>query len=90
MMMEFVHNRSFTLITGRGNERGLRRLKTAFFRTLFWHPLHLYIHNLPPITSRLYANAVGLALVHPAVEWSSLERKLKQLDMTSLSSYLQK
>ena len=46
-----------------------------------------YIHDLPPITSRLYVN--DLPIVHPDVEWISLEKILNR-DMAAVSSYLRK
>ena len=47
---------------------------------------NIYINDLPPTTSKLYA--YDLAIVHSDAEWSLLEKTLNQ-DMARPSSYLQ-
>ena len=90
MIIELVYNRSFTLNNGRGKKSRLRRLKNGLPQGCVLAPLlfNIYFNDLPPTTSKLYAYADDLAMVHSAAEWSSLERTLNQ-DMATISSYLQ-
>ena len=90
MIMELVYNRSFTLTNGRGRKSRLRRLKNGVPQDSVLAPLlfNIYINDLLPTTSKLYAYADDLTIVHSAAEWSSLEKTLKQ-DMATLSSYPQ-
>ena len=86
--MDLVYNCSFTLTTGREKKGRLRCLKNGSVQALLLFNINIYTHNLPPTTSKLFAYADDLALVHPAVKWISLERTLNQ-DMATLS-YLEK
>ena len=80
MMLELVYNCSYTLTTGHGKRSRLRHLKNDVLHGSVLAPLlfDVYIHDFLPITSRLYAYADYLAIVHPAVEWTSLERTPNQ------------
>ena len=90
MMMKLIYNGSFTLTNGRGGKSRLRRLKNGVPLGSVLAPLlfNIYINDLPPTTSKLYAYADDLAIVHSAAEWFSLEKTLNQ-DMATISSYLQ-
>ena len=48
---------------------------------------NIYIYDLPSTTSRKYAYAVDLALLHSSRDWKGLEETLSQ-DMATLSAYL--
>ena len=90
MMMELIYNCSFTLSNGRGKKSKLQGLKNGVPQGSVLAPLlfNIYINDLPPTTSKLYAYANDLAIVHSAAEWSSLEKTLNQ-DMATISPYLQ-
>ena len=90
MIMELVHNRSFTLTTGNGRYSRLRRLRNGVPQGSVLAPLlfNIYTHDLPSTISGKYAYADDLAIVHSAKRWDTLEETLSQ-DMTILSSYLQ-
>ena len=49
---------------------------------------NIYIYNLPSITSKKYAYADDLAILHSSGDWKVLERTLRE-NMTTLSGYLQ-
>ena len=55
-----------------------------------WPPLlfNIYTYDVPSITSKKFAYADDLAILHTSGEWKELERTLSQ-DMTTLSEYLQ-
>ena len=86
MTMELVYNRSFTLTIGRGGKSRLRRLKNGVPQgsVLAPHLFKIYINDLLPTSSKLYAYADDLAIVHSATKWTSLEKTLNQ-DMATLS-----
>ena len=90
MIMELVRNRSFTLTTGDSKPSRLRRLKNGLPQRSVLAPLlfNIYIYNLPSITSKKYAYADNLAILHSFGDWKVLERTLSK-DMTTLSAYLQ-
>ena len=83
MMMELIYNRSFTLNNGKEKKSRLRRLKNGAPQGSVLAPLlfNIYINDLPPATSKLYAYADDLAIVHSAAEWSSLEKKIHKMGM---------
>ncbi|XP_076823231.1 uncharacterized protein LOC143469422 [Clavelina lepadiformis] len=89
MIMELVQNRSFTLTTG--PQSRLRRLRNGVPQGSVLAPLlfNTYTYDLPNTTSRKYAYADNLALLHSAGDWQSMERHLSQ-DMQTLTAYLQK
>ena len=90
MIMELVQNRSFTLTTGDSKPSRLRRLRNGVPQGSVLTPLlfNIYIYDLPSITSKKFAYADDLAILHSSGEWKELERTLSQ-DMTTLSAYLQ-
>ena len=90
MVMALVRNRSFTLTTGDSKPSRLRRLKNSLPRGSVLAPLlfNIYIYDLPSITSKRYAYADDLAILHSSGDWKVLERTLSE-DMTTLSGYLQ-
>ena len=90
VMMDLVYNRSFTLTNGFGGKSRLRRLKNGVPQGSVLAPIlfSIYINDLSPTTSKLYAYADDLTIVHSTAEWSSLEKTLNQ-DMAILSLYLQ-
>ena len=73
-VMEIVGNRSFTIATGNGKRRRLRRLKTASHRDLS-EPLlfNIYISDLPTTVSTKYAYADDLAIIHADGDWQAVE-----------------
>ena len=90
MIMELVENRSFTLTTGDSKPSRLRRLRNGVPQRSVLAPLlfNIYTYDLPSTTSRKFAYADDLALLHSSGEWKELESTLSQ-DMTTLSAYLQ-
>ena len=90
MIMELVRNRSFTLTTGDSKPSRLRRLRNGVPQGSVLAPLlfNIYTYDLPSITSKKFAYADDLAILHSSGEWKELERTLSQ-DMTTLSAYLQ-
>ena len=90
MILELVQNRSFTLTTGDSKPSRLRRLKNGVPQGSISAPLlfNIYIYDLFFITSKKYAYADDLALLHSSGDWKVLERTLSE-DMTTLSAYLQ-
>ena len=90
MIMELVQNRSFTLTTGDSKPSRLRRLRNGVPQGSVLAPLlfNIYTYDLPSITSKKFAYADDLAILHSSGEWKELERTLSQ-DMTTLSAYLQ-
>jgi len=49
----------------------------------------MYMHDLPKTTSRKFAFADDLAIMHSAPKWQTLKGTLNQ-DMATLCTYLQK
>ena len=49
---------------------------------------NIYTYDIPSITSKKFAYADDLAILHTSGEWKELERTLSQ-DMTTLTEYLQ-
>ena len=90
MIMELVQNRSFTLTTGDSKPSRLRRLRNGVPQGSVLAPLlfNIYTYDLPSTTSKKFAYADDLAILHSSGEWKELERTLSQ-DMTTLSAYLQ-
>ena len=90
MIMELVWNRSFTMNTGDRKPSRLRRLRNGLPKESVLAPLlfNMYIYNLPSITSKKYAYADDLALLHSSGDCMGLERTLSE-NMTTLSAYLQ-
>ena len=88
--MELIRNRSFTLTTGDSKSSRLRRLRNGVPQGLVLDPLlfNIYTYDIPSITSKKFAYADDLAILHTSGEWKELERTLSQ-DMTALSEYLQ-
>ena len=90
MIMELIRNRSFTLTTGDSKPSRLRRLRNGVPQGSVLAPLlfNIYTYDIPSITSKKFAYADDLAILHTSGEWKELERTLSQ-DMTTLSEYLQ-
>ena len=99
MIIELVRNRSFTLTTGDSKPSRLRRLKNGVSQGSVLAPLlfNIYIYDLPSITSKKYAYADDLAILHSlegarknwcGKDWKVLKRNLSD-DMTTLSAYHQ-
>ena len=80
MIMELVWNRSFTLTTGDSKPSRLRRLKNGLPQgsVLAFLYFNIYIYNLPSITSKKYAYADDLAILHSSGDWKMLERTLSK------------
>ena len=78
VILELLYNRSFTLTNGRGWKSRLRGLKNGVPQGSVLAPLlfNIYINDLPPTTSKLYAYADNLAIVHSAVECPHWKRLL--------------
>ena len=83
MLIKLVYNRSFALTTGRGKKSRIRLLENSVLRG------SVFAHDLTPKTFRIYVYVAGFAVVHLAVQSTSLERTLDQ-DMTTISSLPQK
>ena len=90
MIMELVRNKSFTLTTGDSKPSRLRRLKNGLPQGSVLAPLlfNAYIYDLSSITSKKYAYADDLAILHSSGDWKVLERTLSE-DMITPSAYLQ-
>ena len=90
MMMELIRNGSFTLTTGDSKPSRLRRLRNGVPQVSVLAPLlfNIYTNDVPSTTSKKFAYADDLAILHTSGEWKELERTLSQ-DMTTLSEYLQ-
>ena len=87
MIMELIRNRSFTLTTGDSKTSRLRRLRNGVPQGSVLAPLLFNIYTYD-ITSKKFAYADDLAILHTSGEWKELERTLSQ-DMATLSEYLQ-
>jgi len=90
MIMGMVSNRSFTLTTGNGQRSRLRRLNNGVPQGSVLAPLlfNIYISDLPATTSRKYAYADDLAIMHADGDWLAVEGALSK-DMARLDEYLQ-
>ena len=88
--MELIRNGSFTLTTGDSKPSRLRRLRNGVPQVSVLAPLlfNIYTNDVPSTTSKKFAYADDLAILHTSGEWKELERTLSQ-DMTTLSEYLQ-
>ena len=90
IIMEMVSNRSFTLTTGNGQRNRLRHLKNGIPQGSVLAPLlfNIYTSDLPATTSRKYAYADDLAIMHADGDWLAVEGALSK-DMATLGEYLQ-
>ena len=91
MIMELIRNGSFTLTTGDSKPSRLTAsLRNGVPQGSVLTPLlfNIYTYDIPSITSKKFAYADDLAILHTSGEWKELERTLSQ-DMTALSEYLQ-
>ena len=92
MITKLVRNKSFNLTTGDSKPNKLRRLKNGLPQELvlasFLFNIYICDYDLPSITSKKYAYADDLAILHSSGDWEVLERTLSE-DMTTLSAYLQ-
>ena len=91
MIMELIRNGSFTLTTGDSKPSRLAAsLRNGVPQGSVLAPLlfNIYTYDIPSITSKKFAYADDLAILHTSGEWKELERILSQ-DMTTLSEYLQ-
>ena len=88
--MKLIRNRSFTLTTGDSKPSRLRRLRNDVPQESVLAPLlfNIYTYDISTITSKKFAYADDLAILHISGEGKGLERTLSQ-DMTTLSEYLQ-
>ena len=66
MIMELVRNRSFTLTTGDSKQSRLSRLKNGISQGSVLAPLlfNIYTYDFHSMTSRKFAYADNLALLH--------------------------
>ena len=66
MIIKLVRNRSFTLTTGDSKPSRLQRLKNGLSQGSVFAPLlfNICIYDLPSITSKKYAYADDLAVIH--------------------------
>ena len=73
MIMELVHNQSFTLTMGIGQQSMLRRLTSGVPQESVLAPLlfNIYFHHLPETVSAMYAYVDDLAILHSAVHWNT-------------------
>ena len=83
--MELAQNRSLTLTTGNENKAGRGVSKMAYPRDLTWLLFNNYITVLPIKTSKKYAHAEGLALMHADENWQVLEKTLTLENFPGLS-----
>ena len=85
-IMELVCNCSFILATGT-----LRRLRNGVTQRSVLAPFlfNAYMYDLPTITSKKFACADDLAIMHCAKDWKVLKKVLSQ-DMATMSMYLRK
>ena len=90
MIMELVQNQSFTLTIGDSKQSRLCHLKNSISQQLILAPLlfNIYTYDLPSMTSKKFAYADDLALLHSSENRKDLEGTLSQ-DMSTLSVYLQ-
>ena len=90
MIMELVHNWSFTLTNGDSKPSRLRRLRNGVPQGSVLAPslFNIYTYDVPSITSKKFAYADDVAILHTSGDWKEMERTLSQ-DMTTLSEYLQ-
>ena len=90
MIMELVRNRSFTPTTGDSKQSRIRRLKNDVPQGSVLAPLlfNIYMYDLPSMTSRKFAYAGDLALLHSSGNWKDLERTYLSQEMSTLSAYL--
>ena len=88
---ELVRNRSFILTTDTGPKSRLRRLKNGVPQGLILAPVlfNAYTYDLPTTTSKKFAYADDLAIMHCAKDWKVLEKRLSQ-DMATQSTYFKK
>ena len=86
MILEFIRNRSFTLTPSDSKRSRLRRpngvRQVSVLVPLFFN---IYTYDLSSTTSRKYAYADDLALLHSSKDWKSLEETLSQ-GMATLSA----
>ena len=70
MIMELILNRSFTLTTGDSKPGRLRHLKNGAPPGSVLAPLlfNIYTYDIPSITSKKFAYAVDLAILHTSGE----------------------
>ena len=89
MIMEFVRNRSFTLVTDDSKQSRLRYLKNGVPQGLVLAPLlfNIYTYDLSSMISRKFAYADDLELLHFSGNWKDLEGTLSQ-GMSRLTAYL--
>ena len=85
-----VRNRSVTLTTGDSKQSRLCRPKNGVSQGLVLAPLlfNIYTYDLPSVTSKNFAYADDLALLHSSGNWKDLKETLSR-DMSTLSAYLQ-
>ena len=80
MIMKLVHNQSFTLTTGNGQQSRLGMLEVESHTGRSWLPSssNIYLHDLPEMVSAEYAYADDFAILQVTVHWSTLEGILTQ------------
>jgi len=90
-IMKLIRNRNFTLTIGNGPQSRLRRLRNGVPQESVLAPIlfNIHMHDLLTTTSKKFAYADDLAIMHSAPKWQILEDTLNQ-DMATLSTYLQK
>ena len=90
IIMEIVHNRSFTLTTGDSKQSRLRCLRNGVPQRSVLAPLlfNIYTCDLPSMTSQKNAYTDDSALLYASRDWKAMEDTLSQ-DMTTLFAYLQ-
>jgi len=88
MIIEMVDNRNFTLTTGNSKRSRLRRLKNSVPQGSVLAP-HLFNTSISdlPTTSRKYAYADDLAIMHADEDWQAVEGVLTK-DMETVGEYL--
>ena len=76
MIMEFIRNKSITLITGSGKQNRLQRLRNGVPIGIGFGPLlyNIYTYDLPSFVCKKYAYVDNLSLLHTLNYWKSLER----------------
>ena len=89
MILKLIQNRSFTLTIGDSMQSRLRHLRNIVPQgsVLALLLFNIYIYNLSSTTSRKYAYANHLALLHSSRDWKGLKETLSQ-DMATLPAYL--
>ena len=82
MILEFIRNRSFTFTTGDSKRNRLRHLRNGVPQGSVLAPLlfniYISVYDLPSTTSRKYAYADNLDLLHSSRHWKGLEETLIQ------------